>query len=66
MTPLQVLRIYSHQYFTPPLLPKTFLVHVDAHNNILDGRELIPVFEMYIKPDDYFVEVGPGRTVYPH
>jgi hypothetical protein len=61
------LRIYSHQYFKPPLLPKTFLVHVDAHNNIIDGRELIPVFEIYIKPDDYNnPNIGPGRIVYPH
>jgi hypothetical protein len=44
--------ITSHQYFKPPLMPKTFIVHVDNKNIIIDENELIPVFEMYIKPDN--------------
>jgi hypothetical protein len=42
--------ISSKQYFNPPLLPKTFVVHVDENRIIIDEDELIPIFKMYIKP----------------
>ena len=42
--------ISSKQYFNPPLLPKTFVVHVDENRIIIDEDELIPPFKMYIKP----------------
>jgi hypothetical protein len=43
--------IYSHQYFKPPLLPKTFIVHVD-NDGIVDEAELEEAFKMYIKNID--------------
>jgi len=46
------IEIASHQYFNPPLLPKTFIVHVDNKNIIIDENELVQVFDMYIKPDN--------------
>jgi hypothetical protein len=45
------IEISSRQYFNPPLLPKTFVVHVDENRIIIDEDELIPIFKMYLKPD---------------
>jgi hypothetical protein len=50
------IEISSKQYFNPPLLPKTFVVHVDENRIIIDEDELIPVFKMYIKPDTYKIK----------
>jgi len=46
-------KISSEQYYVPPKVPKTFYVHIDKNNQIINENELEPIFNYYIPPKEY-------------